>query len=188
MEETKIGERKSLDEQTDVKSLDEQTDVISLDNVEQTDVESLKLTLSVNDTINVDVDKAKIKNFSKMIDNALTSDSTNIMYLSNTEVNEKSLSLIAKYIELHDSPPEKIKSPLSSANMTDVTNKNDAEFIDEVGKDREQLFNLIKSANYLMMDSLLHLCCAKVASLIKGKQLDEIKEILGMKKEEEKKD
>ena len=47
----------------------------------------------------------------------------------------------------------------------------DAEF---VNNNIEMLFELIEAANYLDIKSLLDLTCAKVASLIKNKTLDEI--------------
>ncbi len=50
---------------------------------------------------------------------------------------------------------------------------------------RAQLYDLILAANYMDIKSLLHLGCAKVASLIKGQPLEKIKEILAI---DEKKD
>lgn len=43
-----------------------------------------------------------------------------------------------------------------------------ATFIDSIGEDRQKLYDLILAANYLDIKVLLHLGCAKVASLIKG--------------------
>jgi hypothetical protein len=54
----------------------------------------------------------------------------------------------------------------------------DAEFIDRIGENRQMLYDLILAANYMDIKSLLHLGCAKVASLIKGQPLEKIKEIL----------
>ncbi len=54
----------------------------------------------------------------------------------------------------------------------------DAEYIDKIGETRQQLYDLILAANYMDIKSLLHLGCAKVASLIKGQPLEKIKEIL----------
>jgi hypothetical protein len=57
--------------------------------------------------------------------------------------------------------------------------KWDALFIDDVdAKCRQSLYDLTLTANCLGVDSLLHLCCAKVACLIKGQPLEKIKEIL----------
>jgi len=54
----------------------------------------------------------------------------------------------------------------------------DAAYIDKIGETRQQLYDLILAANYMDIKSLLHLGCAKVASLIKGQPLEKIKEIL----------
>jgi len=58
--------------------------------------------------------------------------------------------------------------------------KWDAEFIDNIGINRQQLYDLILAANYMDVKSLLHLGCAKVASLIKGQPLEKIKDILAV--------
>ena len=56
----------------------------------------------------------------------------------------------------------------------------DAEFIDRIGENRQALYDLILAANYMDIKGLLHLGCAKVASLIKGQPLEKIKDILIM--------
>lgn len=42
------------------------------------------------------------------------------------------------------------------------------------------MYDLILAANYMDIKSLLHLGCAKVASLIKGQPLEKIKDILAV--------
>jgi len=87
--------------------------------------------------------------------------------------------------------PPIIEKPLRSKVMKEVVKDEwDAIFIDKIGDNRQQLYDLILAANYMDVKSLLHLGCAKVASLIKGQPLEKIKEILsaGIKKEEEKKE
>ena len=54
----------------------------------------------------------------------------------------------------------------------------DADFIDGIAPNRQALYDLILAANYMDIKSLLHLGCAKVASLIKGQPLEKIKDIL----------
>ena len=54
----------------------------------------------------------------------------------------------------------------------------DAKFIDSIGENKQELYDIILAANYMDINSLLHLGCAKVASLIKGQPLDKIKDIL----------
>jgi len=90
--------------------------------------------------------------------------------------------------------PPIIEKPLRSKVMKDVCKDPfDADFIDRIGENRQALYDLILAANYMDIKSLLHLGCAKVASLIKGQPLEKIKDILstgapasGDKKEEKK--
>lgn len=63
--------------------------------------------------------------------------------------------------------------PLKSADMHDVVSDWDANFVDI---EQEILFELILAANYMDIKSLLDLACAKVASMIKGKTPQEIRE------------
>jgi len=87
--------------------------------------------------------------------------------------------------------PPIIEKPLRSKVMKDVCKDAfDAEFIDRIGENRQALYDLILAANYMDIKSLLHLGCAKVASLIKGQPLEKIKDILstGTKTEEKKED
>jgi len=100
------------------------------------------------------------------------------------------LQLVVEYMQHHKGvEPAIIEKPLRSKVMKDVCKDDwDAQFIDKIGEDRQQLYDLILAANYMDIKSLLHLGCAKVASLIKGQPLEKIKDILstGSKKEEKK--
>lgn len=99
------------------------------------------------------------------------------------------LELVVKYMTHHKgTEPPIIEKPLRSKTMKDVCNAWDADFIDTIGNDRQQLYDLILAANYMDIKSLLHLGCAKVASLIKGQPLEKIRELLAVnQKDEEKK-
>lgn len=57
--------------------------------------------------------------------------------------------------------------------MHEVVSDWDANFVDV---EQELLFELILAANYMDIKSLLDLACAKVASMIKGKTPQEIRE------------
>jgi len=45
-------------------------------------------------------------------------------------------------------------------------------------KDPDYFYDFLLAVNYCSLTSLLHLCCAFVASLIKGQPLDQIEKIL----------
>ena len=90
------------------------------------------------------------------------------------------LKKVVEFMEYHKgTEPPIIPKPLRSKEMKSVCSDPwDATFIDKVGESRQQLYDLILAANYMDIKSLLHLGCAKVASLIKGQPLEKIKDIL----------
>lgn len=119
---------------------------------------------------------------SKLMHTALENDQK-VDQLPVPGVTTEILELVAKYMEHHKGVEQKlIEKPLRSKVMKDVCSDPwDAKFIDEVGEKRQQLYDLILAANYLDIRCLLHLGCAKVASLIKGQPLEKVKEILDPK-------
>lgn len=87
------------------------------------------------------------------------------------------------YLKHHNgNTPGEIACPVRSVEMVNnVSDPWDAEFIDQFTK--AQVYEIILAANYLDINSLVHLGCAKIAVLIK--QLDQ-KEINRIIEEEEK--
>jgi S-phase kinase-associated protein 1 len=65
-----------------------------------------------------------------------------------------------------------IEKPLKSPIMSDVVQQWYANFVD---LEQVLLFELILAANYMDIKPLLDLTCATVASMIKGKNPDEIR-------------
>ena len=90
---------------------------------------------------------------------------------------------IVKYLQHHNGKvPQEIPCPVRSINMHQIVDDPwDAEFIDSFEK--TEIFEIILAANYMDIHPLLHLGCAKIATLIK--QLDQ-KEINKIIEEEEK--
>lgn len=107
-------------------------------------------------------------------------------------VTSSTMARVVEYMQHHKgTEPPIIPKPLRSKEMKQVCSDPwDAQYIDKIGDTRQDLYDLILAANYLDIKSLLHLGCAKVASLIKGQPLEKIKEILtqGMKKDDDKKE
>jgi S-phase kinase-associated protein 1 len=95
-------------------------------------------------------------------------------------VNAVILTEVITYMNHHKGvEPPIVEKPLRSKVMKDVCKDPfDADFIDRIGENRQALYDLILAANYMDIKSLLHLGCAKVASLIKGQPLEKIKDIL----------
>jgi S-phase kinase-associated protein 1 len=83
------------------------------------------------------------------------------------------LEKVVAYLEHHaGNPAKEIERPLRSANMRDVVDEWDADFVEV---EQEVLFELILAANYMDIKPLLDLTCAKVASMLKGKTPEEIR-------------
>jgi len=77
-----------------------------------------------------------------------------------------------QYLTYHqDNPPRSIPKPLVTS-LNDEVDSFDASFSDT---DQDTLFKLILVANYLSIKPLLHLMCARVASLMKGKTPEQIR-------------
>jgi len=95
------------------------------------------------------------------------------------QVDGETLEKIVEYIQHHKGKePAEIAKPIRSVKMEKIVEDPwDATFIN--GLPKRALFQLILGANYMDCKSLLHLGCAKVATMIKGKSPEEIKQILG---------
>lgn len=88
-------------------------------------------------------------------------------------VKSSTLEKVIEYMKHHHKvPPKDIEKPLRSANMREVVSEWDADFVEV---EQEALFELILAANYMDIKPLLDLTCAKVASMMKGKTVEEIR-------------
>jgi hypothetical protein len=99
------------------------------------------------------------------------------------QVGSDTLENIVKYLNEHkgEEPPP-LPCPVRSTEMSQIVSvKWDAEFIDAF--DKKAIFEIILGANYMDIKSLLHLGCAKIATLIKKLDQKEINRII---EEEEK--
>lgn len=95
-------------------------------------------------------------------------------------VQRETLLEVVKFCVYHvDNPMNKLCRPLKSTDMVDIVGEWDARFID---MEQNLLFNVILAANYLHLPDLLDLGCAKIASMIKSKSPDEIKELFNIEK------
>ena len=78
---------------------------------------------------------------------------------------------------LKDHQAPEIEKPLRSENMASVV---DVWYADYINLEQEILFELILASNYLDIKPLLELACAKVASLIKNKSIEEIRKFFNI--------
>lgn len=136
------------------------------------------VTLVASDTTTVYEIALKNVKMSKLVCNIVEGDSQ-ADRIQVKQVDAETLELIVQYMKHHaGNEPAEIAKPIRSVKMEKIVEDPwDAEFINKLPK--RALFQLILGANYMDCKSLLHLGCAKVATMIKGKSPEEIKQILG---------
>ena len=90
-------------------------------------------------------------------------------------------AILEKVIEfcqhIREQPMEEIEKPLKSDNLRDIVPAWYADFVDV---EQETLFEVVLAANYLDLKPLLELSCAKVASMIKGKSVQEVRTLFNI--------
>jgi len=133
--------------------------------------EKLKLKSSQGAVFEVEASVASMSNLIKnMIDDSGCEEEIPL-----PNVKTPILGKVIEYCRFHkDTPAGDIQKPLKSQNLTECgVSEWDSEF---VNIEQEILFELILAANYLDIKGLLDLACAKVASMIKGKTPEEIRQ------------
>jgi len=128
----------------------------------------LKLKSAESEIFNVPL---KIAQMSELVKAMVQDETAEEIPLLNVKSNV--LKKVVEYMRYHaENPPKEIEKPLKSPNMAEVVSQWDADFVDV---DQELLFELILAANYMDIKQLLDLTCAKVASMIKGKNPEQIR-------------
>ena len=100
----------------------------------------------------------------------------------NNDINSETLEKIIEYLVHFDgNPPREISRPLYMTDMKKITDEYSADFVDKLKI--EELVDMISAAHYMKINPLLDLCCAKMVSLCKGKNEEEIFNIFGIPKD-----
>jgi len=131
----------------------------------------LKVRSADGDVFEVDLEAACMSNFIKtMVEDE---DTDEVIPLCN--VNSTTLGKVIDYCNHHKgNPPALVQKPLKSSNLIDCgISEWDCKYIDI---EQDMIFELILAGNYLDIEGLLDLCCAKVASMIKGRTVEEIRQ------------
>ena len=153
-------------------NLDTNEQNIQLNNNESSEI-YVTLISSENTKYKIPVNILSISN---MINVMVDNDSDEDMPLFN--VNDKCLTKIIEFMKYyHNDKMNNIEKPLKSSDLKQIIQEWYADFIDV---DQDFLFKLIKAANYLDIQPLLNLGCAKVASSIKNKTPEEIRKIFNI--------
>eukprot|EP01084_Bolivina_argentea_P294922 507603_1 len=145
------------------------------------EVEILTLKSGGQQPKSFEVDK-KCAELSKFVTTILEGDQ-DATSIEIRQVPPETLEHVITYLKHHKGKePDPLPCPVRSIHMSQiVSDKWDATWIDAF--DKKTIFEIILAANYMDIKSLLHLGCAKIATLIK--QLDQ-KEINRIIEEEEK--
>ena len=148
-------------------------------------MENLKIITKEGKEIEISKEAAKL---SEVLKGAMA-EYPNEHIIPLNEIDEKSAEKIKEYLtHLNGVAPPEIAKPITSNDMKSITDEWSFEFIDKMSL--EEIVNLTVAANYLGINCLLDLCCAKVATLCKDKPENEIFENFGIKEvftEEERK-
>ena len=89
------------------------------------------------------------------------------------EVDQKMLNKIVEFLKyIWENDPPEIEKPIKSNNMLDMTTPYYAEFVNMHHND---VFDLIMAANYMDIKPLLDLSCCKIATLMKGRKITDIR-------------
>ena len=89
-------------------------------------------------------------------------------------VSSKSLGQVVRFMTEHNKVNmNTIQTPLTDVDMAKLVNEPFATMITSFSQ--EELFEIVLAAHYMDVQPLTNLCCARIATMIKGKTPDEIR-------------
>ncbi|GBE62289.1 glyco FP21 [Babesia ovata] len=118
----------------------------------------------------------QVVSLSVVLNNAIKDydDTSELEPIKLPEISTRILGKVIDYCRYHwDNPAKPIPKPLKSARLNEFVCPWDFEF---VNVSKEVLFELIMAENFLDIKPLLDLTCAKLASMIKGKSVQDIRD------------
>lgn len=141
-----------------------------------------KLHLISNDGIVVEAQYEEAR-VSDLIDRMLDSgdddndENDDIIEIPLLNVSGESLKVIVDFLKYyHKEKMGVIPRPIPSVSVGDfVNNEWYVNFIDKMSS--KEIFEIILAANYMAIQPIIDLGCAKIATLIKGKTPEEVKEL-----------
>ena len=135
------------------------------------EVTNIVLISSDNQKIEIDSESAQK---SHLLKGLITDFSNQQDPIQMPDIKYEILKKVVEYLTYYkDKVPKDIPKPMPSANLSEVIDEWDVNFINSIELDN--VFDLINAANYMDISSLLDLSCAKIASLMKGKTVQEIR-------------
>ena len=135
------------------------------------------ITMTSSDGQKITIDEKSAERSSLM--KGLIQDYTENSDIPMPDIRGEVLKKVVEYLtHYNESDPKEIPKPLPSANLLDVTDEWDVTFINSV--DLDTTFDIINGANYMDIKPLLDLSCAKIASLMKGKTAEGIRQLFNI--------
>lgn len=93
-------------------------------------------------------------------------------------VSTVALTKIVEYLIYHsENVPRPIPRPLKNSNLRNTVGSWDADFVE---CELDLVFDILLCANFMSIQSLLELCCAKIASMMLGKTPKQIRRSFGV--------
>ena len=141
-------------------------------------MESSNLILESSDNQKIEIDQESAQK-SIILKNLIPKFNENHEPIQLSEIKYDILKNIVDYlIHYKDKTPKDIPKPLPSANLSEFLEEWDIQFINSF--ELEKVFDISRAANYMDIPSLLDLCHAKLASLMKGKTEQEIRNMFNI--------
>ena len=135
------------------------------------------ITMTSSDGQKITIDEKSAERSSLM--KGLIQDYTENSDIPMPDIRGEVLKKVVEYLtHYNESDPKEIPKPLPSANLLDVTDEWDVTFINSV--DLDTTFDIINGANYMDIKPIQDLSCAKIASLMKGKTAEEIRQMFNI--------
>mgnify|MGYP002634225551 CR=1 FL=1 len=138
----------------------------------------LKITTKDAQVIEVSQDMRKM---SKLIDESLMDDESEVSEITVTEVKSLEVNLIidyCKHFEFNKTASDIEKPLVSKDPKVFIKDEWEREFIDKLDLDAK--CELLMAANYFNIPAIFELCCATIAAFFKGKDFDKIKGDFGL--------
>lgn len=95
------------------------------------------------------------------------------------DMTDQTMKLVMSFLEHHaEDPAKEIEKPIKTNKLDEIVSKWDADFISP--HEIPVLFDIIKASNYLDIPPLLDLGICRVATMVKGKEPEQVKEMFNI--------
>ena len=122
----------------------------------------------------------KVAEMSMLIKSIVDEDDSSREVVPLANVSSSVMVHVIRFCNMHvETPMPELEKPLRSSNLEEVMPKPYADLVNAL--EQNMMFELIMAANYLDIPPLLDLASAKVASLIKGKTPEEIRQTFNIR-------